>query len=365
MREELQELLEKVELEDILDWYGIDYKAANGHSGEQFNLRECPSCGTAKWKVYLNAETGLGNCFTGSCGATFNKFSFLKAYLGAERAGEVVDALREIARAMGWRPKRKTEFAVEQATNWELPASIELPTEDGQNLTYLEARGFDAEIARYFHLRYCHEGFWVFKKPDGTNGVQQFHRRLIVPVYDLDGEMQTFQGRDITNTSDRKYLFPSGLPGTGRFLLNGHNANGAKRVVMAEGFFDVAAVKVAVDAAPDLRDYVPVGSFGKHLSKSEGGNDQYGRFATLQGRGLEEVVIMWDGEPKALQDALNAGQELQRLGLRVRVALLPAGKDPNEVDAQVVQDAIRQAPDLTPKLVLTWRIKPPYKISQR
>lgn len=360
MREELQELLEQVELEDFLDFYGVDYKPVSGHSGEQFNLRECPCCGASKWKVYLNAETGLGNCFSGSCGATFNKFSFARAHLGAERVGEVVDALKEIARSMGWKPKRKTEFAVEQASGWELPASIELPTEDGQNLTYLEERGFDAEIARYFHLRYCHEGFWVFKKPDGSNGVQQFHRRLIVPVYDLDGELRTFQGRDIAGTSDRKYLFPSGLPGTGRFLLNGHNAIGARRVVMAEGFFDVAAVKVAVDTAPDLRDYVPVGSFGKHLSKSEGGNDQYGRFARLRGGSLEEVVIMWDGEPKALRDALNAGQELQGLGLKVRIALLPAGKDPNEVDAAVVQSAIRQAADLTPKQILRWRMKSPY-----
>jgi DNA primase len=361
MREELNELLERVDLEFFLDFEGIDYKATTGHSGEQFNVRECPVCGASKWKVYLNADTGLGNCFSGSCQATFNKFSFIKAHIGAGGPREVEDHLKSLARELGWRPKRKIEYAVQEETACKLPASIELPTEDGQNLLYLEKRGFDAEIARYFHLRYCHEGFHVYKKPDGTNGVQNFSGRVIIPVYDLDGDLVTYQGRDVTGDSEKKYLFPSALPGTGRFIYNGHNANHARRIVIAEGAFDVAAVKRALDQAEDLRDVVPVGTFGKHLSASSSGNDQYGRFMRLAQTGLQEAVIMWDGEAKVIKDAIKAGELLMRVGIAIRIALLPPGKDPADVDVATVQRCYREAVPLTPRQIVKWRLKPPYR----
>jgi DNA primase len=59
----------------------------------------------------------------------------------------------------------------------------------------------------------------------------------------------------------------------------------------------------------------------------------------MQDRGLKSVTIMWDGEKSALKSAGKACELLKGIGLKVYIALLPKGKDPNEVDATTVRRA--------------------------
>lgn len=52
----------------------------------------------------------------------------------------------------------------------------------------------------------------------------------------------------------------------------------------------MAALKIAMDAEPALRDVVPIGPFGKHLSNSPGADDQLAKFLRLKNeRWVEEV----------------------------------------------------------------------------
>jgi len=353
-----QELSETLDLENYLENEGITFKVGRGHSGRQLNLQECPKCGRRKWRVYLNADTGLGNCF--SCGIGFNKMSFIHYHLGEPKWSEVFDHVKAALRDQGWRPKRMTTAAVEDEKA-KLPPSFPLPTPAGENLLYLEQRGVNGELAKHFHLRFCNEGWWNFKKEDGSTGGQKFDMRIIIPVYDLDGEFVTFQGRDITGTAENKYLFPKGLPGTGRYLLNGRNAIGVKRVCIGEGAFDVIATKAAFDEEVDLRGVACVGTFGKHLSAGDPtGNDQVGRFLRLKRMGLEEATFMWDGESEALVAALAGAKLLTRIGIKSRIALLPRDKDPNEVGGAVVRQAYRDATLYTPALEVKWRLRNPY-----
>ena len=298
------------------------------------------------------------NCFV--CNEPFDKAGFIHHALGQPRWKDTLKHIEETLKQQGWRPKKVVSVAVDDTTV-KLPLSFPLPTPDGQNLQYLEDRGITAELAGFFKLRFCEEGWWNFVKEDGERGGQRFDMRVIIPVFDLDGTLMTFQGRDITGTSDRKYLFPSGLPGTGRFLLNGHNAMRAKRLVMGEGFMDVASIKKALDEENELRDVGVVGSFGKHLSfGSLDGNDQLGRFVQLRDHGLQEVTIMWDGEKAALISALAAAKLLRGIGLKVKIALLPEGRDPNEVTTDVVRKAFYGAKVYEPKLDVIWRLRNPY-----
>jgi DNA primase len=298
------------------------------------------------------------NCF--KCDTGFNKLKFINLALGLSWA-ETFKHCHEVMKEQGWKPKRVTSMAVEHETA-KFPDSYELPTPAGQNLVYLEARGITGETAKYFHLRMCESGWWNFKKEDGSRGGQKFDGRLIIPIYDLDGTFVTFQGRDVTGTDlERKYLFPKLLPGTGSFLLNGQNALRAKRVLMVEGFFDVAAAKLALDEEVALRDVVPIGTFGKHLSYGAlDGDDQLGRLLRLKAQGLEEVTLMYDGERPALNSALNAAKLIKRAGLQARVALLPFKKDPNEVMGAIVREAFWKAQPYTLKLDATWRLRSPY-----
>lgn len=360
------ETVEKeLDMEFFLDRESIAFKETRGVNGAQLNIKDCPnpSCRDNRYRVYFGVDTGRGNCFL--CGEGFTKAKFIHMHFGFDSWAQTCREMETLLKEQGWRPIRKALVAVSDA-DVVLPMSDPLPLIDGSNLAYLEQRGFGADIAKYFGLRWCQFGWWKFKEPDGTTSVQNFENRIIIPVYDLDGELKTFQGRDLTGTSNRKYLFPKALPGTGRYLLNGQNVVATNHVVMGEGAFDVAAIKQALDEVSDLRSIVPVGSFGKHLSYGDSnGDDQLGRFVALKARGLKFVTIMWDGEEKALLAALAAAKLLTGIGLIARVALLPFEKDPNEVTPDVVRKAFHTATVWTPSIDIKWRLRNPYAKSQR
>lgn len=354
------EISAELDMEFFFERESLAYRMGRGASGMQINAKNCPACGSHKWRVYINADSGLGNCFV--CNTTFNKLSFIHAHFGHcdNQWRDTFEACREVLKEQGWRPKRTVTAAVDPGTV-KLPYSYPLPMPSGENLAYLEQRGFDGDLVKYFHLRWCEFGWWDAVGDDGKKWQQRFDDRVIVPVYDLDGTLVTFQGRDITGKADKKYLFPLGLPGTGRFLLNGQNVMLTKEVAMAEGIFDVMALKLAFDEEVGLRHVVPVGSFGKHLSYGSGdGNDQLARFIKLKDMGVQIVTIMWDGEEKALIAALNAAKLLTGIGLKVKIALLPPGKDPNEILPEVARRAYWEARPYTAKLDVQWRLRNPY-----
>ncbi|MGV1754805.1 hypothetical protein [Agrobacterium sp. CG674] len=363
----IAEINADLDIEYFLQRESLAYRETRGVSGIQLNIKNCPNpaCQDSRWRTYYGVETGRGNCFV--CSESYNAISFVHNYYGhgAGDWGQTFKECEEIMREQGWRPKRAAIAAVDHG-EVKLPASDVLPLETGENLLYLEQRGFGDDICRYFNLRWCQFGWWMFKDPEGNTQTQNFSDRIIIPVYDLDGSLKTFQGRDLTGESSKKYLFPMELPGTGRYLLNGHNVHATDHVVMGEGAFDVAATKLAFDEDPSLRNIVPIGSFGKHLSYGNAqGDDQLGRFIQLKARGVKIVTIMWDGEEKALLAALNAAKLLTGIGLIVRIALLPYEKDPNEVTGDVVRAAHYAAKVYTPKLDIQWRMKNPYTAARR
>lgn len=337
----LQEALSKIDLVEYLEREGIEYRETHGSRGPQLNLKECPSCGGNKWKVFLGVETGLGNCFSGSCEARFNLYKFIKAHTGLDDK-KTAAHIYQVSKEMGWRPPRKSTIKVVTETKeLKLPHSYSLPI-NGKNLPYLENRGITSDIAEYMHLRYCHKGLFGHVDSYGNKKYQDFSRRIIIPVFDLNGELVSFQGRDITGEAEKKYLFPNGFASTGTVLYNGHNVQNTERVLVGEGVFDVAALKIAIDRDYDLRDAVPIGTFGKHVSFGHD-ESQLAKFIELGKRGVREVTFVWDGEIKATDDAITAGKMLKNLGFRVRIAMLPNGRDPNELAPDVVASAYWKA----------------------
>lgn len=345
-RDELKEVLDSIDIEAWCDREGLRYKKVRGSSGLQLNVRTCPKCGNDKWKVYVGAESGLGNCFAGDCETKFSKWSFIQAVLGTDNRA-TVQHVKQVAMEQGWRaPSLPAGPQLPIAQALKLPDSIELPY-GGRNLKYLDNRNITGAYARYFGLRFSHRGVFMFSGHDGKPRSQDYSNRVIIPVFDLEGNLVSFQGRDITGLAEQKYLFPPGFSSTGTHLYNGHNAKGAQRIVMGEGAFDVAAIKIAMDEEPALREVVPVGTFGKHLSKGDV-DSQLGKLAQLKAMGLREVTFMWDGETKALRDAITNALEVHKIGIVARVATLPKDKDPNEVAPQVVRDTFYQARVVTP-----------------
>lgn len=341
---ELQEALDTIDPGSYLDMEGVDYRRAYGTRGEQLNLKTCPVCGGSKWKVYVNADSGLGNCFHGDCETKFNKFTLIKAHSGLFGKA-LIEHIKHTSSELGWSPrKRVTSGADVEIIRAELhlPESFELPYK-GRNVKYLEDRGINADIAKYFHLRFCEEGYFTYPTPEGKNARQNYSRRIIIPIFDLNGTFVSFQGRDISGEAEKKYLFPPGFAATGSHLYNAHNVlPTTSRILVGEGVFDVMAQKIALDEEMSFRDIVPVGTFGKHLSAGEK-DSQLEKFLMLKARGVKEVTFMWDGEKQARRDAVEAALLLKSAGFITRIAFLPEGKDPNEVPGSVVRKAFYEA----------------------
>tara|TARA_R110000851_G_scaffold59347_9_gene137401 strand:- start:10120 stop:11181 length:1062 start_codon:yes stop_codon:yes gene_type:complete len=352
----MKEILENFLLEDVLDKEGVDYRIGHGSSGEQLNIKECPFCNGSEWKVYANRDSGLGNCFHGSCGTTFNVFTFTAAQIAGDNR-RTAQYLERMADEMGWRPKRSTHTAteIEENKDWKLPDNFDLPTKDGQTLKYLKDRRVDNETTKYFNLKYCPDGWFNYIKSDGAKGGMYFGERVLIPIYDLDGTMVTFQGRDLTGDSDRKYLFPPGLPGTGRFIYNGQNAAGKRSVIMCEGAFDVIRTWVNIKGTKH-EDKAVVGSFGIHLSRGADGADQKNKLLLLKSWGTKEVIVFWDGEDAAYKKALKSSVEIMKMGFKVKIARPPVDKDPGELTVEETVKALNDAISLTQMVILKLRL---------
>lgn len=347
MAYELDEALSNIDIEDWLSFEGIEYRMARGSSGEQANVKTCPSCGKDEWKVYLNAETGLGNCFSGSCPkGTFNKYSFIREYLlNYSDSVDMRGYIRSVAMEMGWKPKRRSEIVVERSNSeLKLPEFRLIPI-NGKNLKYLANRGVTVEVAQYFNLGYVSTGY--------------FEKRVLIPIYDIRGSLVSFQARDITGGAEKKYLFPAGFGSTGKILYNGQNSIGKSTAVLVEGVFDVIGVKTSFDQDNALRNVAILGSFGMNLSgrAQSGEDDQLSRFIELKKAGLESVTIMWDGEAAAIMKAVAAGLVLRSIGLGVRLAVLPMGSDPSDIAPDLLRHCYYKARQLTQAYAMEVKIK--------
>jgi len=349
MKSELFAALDEIDIEDYLDREGVDYQPSFGTRGLQLNLTDCPVCGGGGRKTYVNAETGLGNCFHGSCNAKFNRFSLFKAISGLSGADFAAHIIG-IAENYGWMPKKERKEISRGALV--LPSKLRPIPEDGRHLRYLEERGVTPESALYFQLTYCHGGWWGYKV-EGEEKWVSYDKRIIIPIANLEGELVSFQGRDISGVKLPKYLFPTGFAVAGSHLYNAQNFEEGTHthLIVGEGAFDAIAIHQALQGHTSCNTMMAVATFGMHLS--DGPEGQITKFIRLKERGVRTVTMMWDSESSAMTGAVKAGLQLVGLGLKVLIAELPAGCDPaqdkdkNPVPPGVVRQAIFNATFLT------------------
>lgn len=348
---ELDRALEKINLENYLDREGVGYRHSYGTKGLQLQFDECPFCGEGGGKTYCNADTGLGNCFHGSCGAKFNKFSLVRKVSGL--SGKALDEhVKAVAEEMGWMPKKERPEVL--MGDLKLPSGMNELPHNGRELRYLTDRGVTAESCEWFRLGYCHDkAWWSYKLDDGAEKWVSYKRRVIIPVFGLDGKMVSFQGRDVTGEQMPKYLFPVGFAVAGKHLYNGNSfVQGThNHAVIGEGAFDCIAIHQALRRDTGCRDVLALATFGMHLSS--GPDSQLDRLAILHEQGLRTVTFLWDGESRAVAQAVKSGLQVASLGLQVRIATLPAGYDPAQgpdkrpTPPGLVLDAIFKAQALT------------------
>jgi len=301
----------------------------------------CPFHGGTNRNFAVIPKKGRYYCFV--CHESGDVFSWYMKRLGMDYPTAVREAARrtgivipERAERAGPDPHEPLYSAVAVAHDWFARQLLEQP-EARTTREYLEGREIPLDTAAMLGLGFAPIGKTFLKamadlgvnegillqaglaaqREDGSV-VPRFRGRLLFPIHDLRGRVVGLGGRLLV-PGEPKYL---NSPETeifhkGKQLYNLHQAKGAIRkeesVLLVEGYFDVIRLSLAGV------EHV-VAPLGTALTPEQ---------ATLLKRFAPAATILYDSDLPGLRATFRAGDELLRHAIRVRVATLPPGEDPD------------------------------------
>ena len=182
-------------------------------------------------------------------------------------------------------------------------------------------------------LSACQELFLVDGNEQQGYG-DRFRGRLMFPIRDDQGNLVAFGGR-IIGDGRPKYINSSDTPlfSKRRTLYGMHRARDTVRklrcAVVVEGYLDVIAChRAGVTNA--------VATLGTSIT------EQHVKRLSLW---ADEVVLLYDSDEAGRKAAQRATELLTIAGMKVRVALLPEGGDPDTLLAEQGPEAVRAAVD--------------------
>ncbi|MDI3298337.1 MAG: DNA primase [Bacillota bacterium] len=292
----------------------------------------------------VSPEKQLFHCF--GCQASGDVFSFVMRRDGvgfrealerlARRAGIELDEPSDPRERERRRRRRAVEEALELAAGW-FADWLRAP-EGAAARRYLEERGVSADGVRAFGLGWAPGGNRLLQRleaagiersvaqaaglvADGEHGFyDRFRERLIFPIRDERGRLVGFGGR-LLGEGQPKYLnSPESEIFSKRRILYGLDRaavriRNRRRAILVEGYMDALTAQQAGFEET-------VASLGTALT-----SEQVEILRRLAG----EVVICYDADSAGEQATLRGLELLRAAGLRLRVAELPEGKDPDEL----------------------------------
>jgi DNA primase len=334
-----EEVIEQVR--DSVDLVGlIGESVALKRTGSDYR-GPCPFHGGTNRNFAVIPKKGRYYCFV--CHESGDVFSWFMKRHGMSYP----DAVRETARRTGITIPERAERAgpdpyeplygaAAAAHDWFTRQLLELP-EARPAREYLENRGISLETAGLLGLGFAPPGKSFLaamaqlgidpgvllraglsaQREDGEV-IARFRGRLLFPIHDLRGRVVGFGGR-LLGPGEPKYL---NSPETeifhkGRQLYNLHQAKGPIRkeesVILVEGYFDVLRLVLAGV------EHV-VAPLGTALTPDQ---------AALLRRFAPAATLLYDSDQAGLRASFRSGDELLRQSVRVRVATLPPGEDPD------------------------------------
>lgn len=292
----------------------------------------------------VDADNGLFYCFGCHKGGDLIQFlqeiescSFPEALeLLARKAGVTLE--RRGPRTPDQAPDRKERLRKVLACAAEFyRESLNAAGDSSPVQAYIRKRGIRPETAARLGLGYApptglmrHLSRNGFKAGEGEEAglllerrrgewSERFHHRLIFPIQDIMGRTVGFGGRSLGSEEPKYYNSPESPVFQKRELLYGLNltkgtVRSKEQIVLTEGYMDFLAVTQAgVDNA--------AATLGTALAEGQ---------VRLIKRYAREVVLNFDQDAAGLAAAKRAIQLLLAEGLRIRVSVVPDGKDPDE-----------------------------------
>jgi len=322
----------------------------------------CPFHGGKNRNFAVIPKKGLFYCYV--CHEAGDVFSYLMKRFGMDYPTAVRDVARrsgitipERTVQAGPDPNEHLHTAVASAHEW-FRTQLETLAEGETARSYLAGREIDLPTAKRLGLGYAPRGKALLEemqrlgigeetlldaglavRRDDGSVAARFRGRLIFPISDQRGRIVAFGGR-ILGEGEPKYLNSPESPifSKGKSLYNLNAARNAIRkeetAILVEGYFDVIRLVLAGI------EHV-VAPLGTALTPDQ---------AQLLKRYAPAVTLLYDSDQAGLRATFRAGDELLRQGVRVRVATMPAGEDPDTIvrsgGAGALQPILDDAVDL-------------------
>ena len=301
----------------------------------------CPFHGGTHRNFAVIPKKGMFYCYV--CHEAGDVYTFFMKKLGMDYP----TAVREVARRVGVTiperggpvgpdPREPLYAAVATAADW-FARQLRESAEADIARKYVESRHVTMEQAQVQGFGFAPRGAafldamkglglkeevlleagLIVKRDDGSR-IPRFRGRLLFPIHDLRARVVAFSGR-ILGEGEPKYLNSPETPifHKGQLLYNLHVAKHgmrkAERAILVEGQFDVLRTSLA-----GFEEVVA--PLGTGLT-----DDQ----AELLRRHTAHVILLYDSDDPGLRATFRAGDVLLRHKLRVSVATLPQGEDPD------------------------------------
>ena len=323
----------------------------------------CPFHGGTHRNFAVIPKKGLFYCYV--CHEAGDVFSYYMKRLGMDYPTSVREVTRRVGIEIpdrperGGRDEREPLFSALSAAHEWYTRQLRESEEAGAARDYLSEREIPAAEVAPLGLGYAPRDGRAFLAEMGKLGldsptllaaglaaerddgrvVARFRERLLFPIHDLRGRVVGFGGRLLGN-GEPKYLNSpeSRVFRKGAILYNLHQAKQPIRredaVIVVEGYFDVLRLVLAGI------EHV-VAPLGTALTSDQ---------AALLARYAPQAILLYDSDTAGLRATFRAGDELLRHDVRVRVATMPEGEDPDSLvrkgGAGALEPILRDAMDV-------------------
>ncbi|MGR3439430.1 DNA primase [Salipiger abyssi] len=350
-----------------------DNRKSNQAKGDMW--APCPFHQEKSASFHVDDRKGFYYCF--GCQAKGDAISFVKETENVDFMEAVEILAREAGMTMPARDPQAAKKAdrreqlaavMEQATRW-----FRMQLRSGaasEARAYLERRGLTGPVQDRFELGFAPEGWqnlWdhlrgqgvaedlilgagLAKPSDrGKAPYDVFRNRIMFPIRDARGRAIAFGGRAMDPRDNAKYLNSpeTELFDKGRNLYNHAPAREAAGkgapLIVAEGYMDVIALSEAGFGAS-------VAPLGTAVTETQ---------LQLLWRISDEPIVALDGDKAGLRAAyrvVDLALPLLQAGKSLRFALMPEGKDPDDLLRAEGAGAVKKVLDAAlPMVQLLWR----------
>ncbi len=317
----------------------------------------CPFHQEKAPSLSIDPARGLYHCF--GCGKSGDLFRFVQEI----HSLDFNDAVELLARRAGVTLHRDPEAARRQSRREALIAAVEKAVafyhqrlrrapDAATARSYLRGRGYGTEQVGTYRLGYSPAGGDVLVRSLREEQVPEevmvaaglamrsragrlfdrFRDRVMFPIFDVRGDAVGFGARLLGGEGPKYLNSPDSALYSKSHLLYG--LNWAKSAIVREGLAVVVEGYTDVIALAEAGRPLAVATCGTALGESH---------LDLLRRFTEKVVLMFDADEAGVEASLRGFERSVPGDLDLRVALLPAGRDPADLASAGETEAIEAA----------------------